>query len=283
MTIKELKANSIKRLLSKGVDINSANLDVSVLLSFVLNIKREFLLSYDDRELYVSDVERYNSLLERRYNDEPMAYIIGKKEFYGLDFRVNNSVLIPRPETEELIDLVLELVLGSQNQGSHIIDIGTGSGCIAITLKLMLQKCNITALDISKEAINIAKENAHLVIGRKSAINFVNADALSYTPPKKFDILVSNPPYISYADKKTLSNDVINYEPHLALFGGKNGYEFYEQIYSRLEVLLISGGKFVFEIGHDQETILAQTFANKNVSFIKDMSGKKRFMIGSTT
>ncbi len=278
MTIKELKANSIKQLLSKNVDVNSANLDVSILLSFSLNIKREFLLSHDDKVLSQQEIEHYNSLIQRRFNDEPIAYIIGSKEFYGLNFKVDNNVLIPRPETEELVEYVINSI---DNKNSRIIDIGAGSGCIAITLKHLVDTYDITALDISKNALNIAKENAYSILPNNNSIDFVNENALKYIPSKKFDVIVSNPPYISNKEKDSLSNDVKNYEPSLALFSGDSGYEFYEKIYGRLDILLNSRGKFFFEIGHQQEKHLRKIFRNKNISFIKDISGKSRFMIGS--
>lgn len=277
MTIKELRARSIKDLLQKNVDINSANLDVSILLAFATNIKREFLLSYDDKELTKEQIDNYNSLFARRYNDEPIAYITSEKEFYALKFKVNSSVLIPRPETEELV----ELVSRSIDKQSQIIDIGTGSGCIAITLKHLVESCNIVALDISDEALAVARENAASILKEGSVVEFVHEDALLYSPEQKFDVLVSNPPYISYAERSVMSNDVLRYEPSLALFSGESGYEFYEAIYKRLDVLLKSGGKFFFEIGHSQESVLREIFASKNVSFVKDLSGKSRFMIGS--
>lgn len=242
-----------------------------------MDIKREFLLSHDDRELSQAKIEHCHSLFERRLNDEPIAYILGEKEFYGLSFEVNSNVLIPRPETEELV----ELVINSADKNSSIIDIGTGSGCIAITLKHLANTLNISALDISENALKVAKNNAAAILGDDNLIDFINSDALIYSPSKKFDVLVSNPPYIDYQEKDTLSNDVKNYEPSLALFACNNGYEFYEKIYSRLDVLLNSGGKFFFEIGHQQEARLGQIFFDKDVSFVKDMSGKSRFMTGS--
>ncbi len=277
MTIKELKADSIKKLLQKNVDISSANLDASILLAFTTGVRREFLLSHDDREVSAQQLENYNALFERRCAGEPIAYLIGEKEFYGIKFKVNSNVLIPRPETEELV----ELVVNSVDKSSTIIDIGTGSGCIAITLKHLVDSYSISAIDISDKAIDVAKENASFILKEGSEIDFINKDALSYTTDKKFDVIVSNPPYISYAEKSTMSIDVACYEPSLALFSGESGYEFYERIYTRLDVLLKSGGKFLFEIGYQQEGVLKEIFASKNVTFVKDMSGKSRFMVGS--
>ncbi len=277
LTIKEIKNQSIKKLLEKNIDIYSANLDVDILLSFITKIAREFILSNDKKILSKDEYCHYQNLFERRFNDEPIAYIIEKKEFYGHSFKVNKNVLIPRPETEELIDIVINNI----SSNSNIVDIGSGSGCIAIILKHLIATYNMAAIDISSYAIDVAKENALSILGNSSLIKFINADALNYTPDKKFDVIVSNPPYIAKSDINILSNDVKNYEPSIALFSGDSGYEFYEKIHNRLDILLTEKGKFFFEIGYNQELNLRKIFHDKYVSFIKDLSGHSRFMIGA--
>lgn len=276
-TIAEIiKENTNILMKAHGKDIKTAKLEVEILISFILNTSKAMIMAYGEQTLNIDLFEHFQKLMQRRLNHEPIAYIIGKKEFYTKDYFVDKNVLIPRPETEELVDIVIENLSGKEN----ICDIGTGSGCIAITLKMLMPHLNISAIDINENVLNVAKKNASNIIGKDHGINFILLDALNYSLAQKFDVIVSNPPYIDINEKKALMPDVKNFEPHIALFAKENGLEFYKKISLMLDKYLYKGGAFFFEIGHDQQSALQNIFSNKKIIFMKDISGRVRFLIG---
>lgn len=210
---------------------------------------------------------------------KPIQYILGETQFYNLIFKVNESVLIPRPETEELVDLIIK---ENKNKKLRILDIGTGSGCIAIALKKNLPEAEIFGLDISEKALDIAKENA----GRnQSQINFFHADILNSAItglPDNLDIIVSNPPYIILAEKSSMHPNVLNYEPHEALFVSNNdSIIFYRAITKFASAHLKKNGRLYFEINEKYGNEIAEMLENYNftdIRIIKDMSGKERII-----
>ena len=205
--------------------------------------------------------------------------MINRKEFYGYDFYVDENVLIPRPETEELIDLVRDYIGTKNTENISVIDIGSGSGNISITLKKLFRSIDITALDISIDAINVLKKNVDFLLDK--SINIINADALIYNPYNKFDIVVSNAPYVPLRDKEYLQKD-LEYEPEIALYSGYDGLNFYKSFLYKVNNYIKKSGAFFFEIGYDQGDLLleiANDIGIKNVSVKKDLSGRDRFLI----
>ena len=249
----------------------TATRDAELLLLHALQISRATLIAYPDRELPGDGGTFYQSLIMRRLQHEPVQYILGKQEFYGLDFQVTPAVLIPRPETEHLVEAVLKLLPADQPQA--IADIGTGSGAIAIALAAHIPLAKITALDISLEALAVAEMNArrHNVASR---IKFVQSDlfeALS-GEPATFDAVVSNPPYVAEADRCTLAPEVRDYEPAAALFAGKTGLDVYRRLIPQARIALKAGGLLALEIGQGQrDAIEALLQGWEGISFVKDL------------
>ena len=192
-----------------------------LLIENVLNFKPIELVLHPESDISITNQHRFNADIKRLKQEEPIQYIIGETEFFGLPFKVNPSTLIPRPETEELVQWIIEDLKLAKNQEPTILDIGTGSGCIAITLAKELPKAKVYALDVSKMALSIAKVNAEL---NKVDVEFVEADILEAghaelnLAPVKFDIIVSNPPYVRELEKQHMKPNVLHNEPHLALF-----------------------------------------------------------------
>ncbi|MFQ6114321.1 MAG: peptide chain release factor N(5)-glutamine methyltransferase, partial [bacterium] len=221
-------------VLAKG-GIENPRLNAERLLSHSLNMNRVQLHLNHDRPLSKPELQRFRFFLNRRLKQEPLQYILGEAEFMSLPFKVNSSVLIPRPETEILVEKVLQMCAERFNHKSTItvLDIGTGSGCIAVSLAKYLKGCRVTALDISKEALKTAEENARLN-DVENKIQFVVADFLDSKFPEeraqKFDVVVSNPPYVSAGDFQKLPAEIRNYEPAVALEDGHDGLTFYHRI-----------------------------------------------------
>lgn len=215
--------------------------------------------------------------ISRINNHEPIQYIVGEAEFYGRRFKVNSSVLIPRPETEELVQQAVSLIQPKSNP--VILDIGTGSGCIAISLNLELPTATVYATDVSKKALRVAQENANRIKGR---VTFLHHDILtSEIPFKNLDLIISNPPYIDENEKETLQPNVLAYEPHEALFAPGNPLIFYQAIASKGHQALRPGGLIMVEINEHFGNETAGIFSQEEydqVHIIKDISGKDRIV-----
>lgn len=223
----------------------------------------------------------YLKVLEALKAGKPIQYILGETVFYGLPFKVSPAVLIPRPETEELVEWVIESSSLADVTGSslRIIDIGTGTGCIAISLKKNLPFSEVSALDVSKDAIDIASTNASL---NQIDINFIKADIREFTTRQKFDVIVSNPPYITEKEEEQMHDNVLDHEPHLALFvPNEKPLMFYEAIADFAWVSLSDMGLLFFEINEHyaketMEMLTAKSFIN--IELRKDMQGKDRMI-----
>lgn len=269
-------------------DYKISYIESQTILMHVLNISKMKLISDSLRELTQKEVNNIEELINRRLNYEPISYIINKKEFYGFNFYVDNNVLIPRPETEELIDLVLDyLVLDYMKDKNNIsiCDIGGGSGNIAITLKKLFLEQNknidITAIEISEGAFQVMKKNALNILGDEKLINIVNTDALTFISENKYDVIVSNAPYVPLRDKDSLQKD-LEFEPQNALYSGYDGLDFYKAFLSLIKKYLKDNGAFFFEIGYDQGEVLiniCNSLNIKNVLVKKDLNGKDRFLV----
>jgi release factor glutamine methyltransferase len=244
--------------------------DAELLLLDTLRLTRAQFLANPTRELTSAELSLYLEAIARRSHHEPVQYITGHQEFYGLRFRVTPAVLIPRPETEHLVEAVLERL--PHDQPTSIADIGAGSGAICIALAARLPKAKITALDISAEALKIARENAetHKVSDR---IRFLESDLLSAAGPEaRFDAVVSNPPYVSTTDHSSLHREVREHEPHTALFAGAEGLDLYRRIIPQASAALRPGGLLAMEIGQGQRDAVALLLSGWNeVTFVNDL------------
>lgn len=233
-----------------------------------------------DKEIEEALSAQYLSLSAGLKTGKPIQYLLGEAHFYGLTFAVNEAVLIPRPETEELVEWILDTLKSDPaSRKPNIIDFGTGSGCIAIALKSKLSEANLTAVDISTDAINLAAKNA---LSNKLTANFIQADILSFHTIDKFDVIVSNPPYITNAEKLEMHQNVLAHEPHLALFvPDERPLLFYEAIADFALKSLQENGYLFFEINEylAKETIsMLEAKSFKNIELRKDMQGKDRMI-----
>lgn len=272
-----------KKLIEITKDYKIAYIETQILISHSLNLSKTKLISNALIELNKNEIDKIETFINRRLNFEPIAYITNKKEFYGIDFYVDNSVLIPRVETEEIIDLIKEYINKEidKNKKLSVCDIGAGCGNIAITLKKLFENADITAIEINEKAMQVIKKNCENILQNKNSINIINTDALSFTPKNKFDIVVSNPPYVALKDKDNLQRD-LNFEPENALYSGYDGMDFYRNFFNIIDRYLKYSGAFFFEIGFNQgkELInICESFNIKNVEIKKDLSGKDRFLI----
>ena len=272
-----------KKLIEITKDYKVAYIETQILIAHSLNLSKTKLISKSLRELNENEINNIEKLINRRLKHEPIAYIINKKEFYEINFYVDNSVLIPRAETEELIDLVRDYINKKKYEKNiSICDIGAGSGNISITLKKLFEdfeNIDITAIEISDKAVEVIKKNEANIL--KEKINIINADALTFEPQKKFDIIVSNPPYVTLKDKDNLQKDLY-FEPETALYSGYDGLDFYRNFFAVMDKYLKLGGAFFFEIGFNQGKELlniCKSFNIKNAEIKKDLSGKDRFLI----
>lgn len=252
-----------------------------IVLEYFCDVDRTSIL-IDSAIEPVSDEmkQEFRNVTKRINTLEPVQYVLGETKFYGFDFFVNPSVLIPRPETEELVDLIQKQFKISDTP--KIVDIGTGSGCIAITLAHLLPNAEISAIDVSAEAIEIAKDN---VEENEVEIKLYCGDILTNDLPEKdYDVIVSNPPYITENEKALMSSNVLEHEPHLALFvPNENPLLFYNRISDLGQVSLKKGGKLFFEINEQfaQETkTMMESKGYTNVEIIKDLQDKDRIVVG---
>ena len=255
-------------------------LDTELLLSETLSKSREYILLNLDKLVNQKQFDIFKSYIEKRKLKVPIAYILGSKEFWKYRFLVNNSVLIPRPETEQIVEESLKLL--KKDYSKKILDIGTGSGCIAISLKKERPMCVVDAIDLSKSSIKVAKSNAkmhHLL----NKINFINIDIDKFRS-NNYDLILSNPPYISKADYNRLDDNVKLYEPKVALFGGINGFKIINKVITKSKKLLKVNGKLIIEIGEKQRNYTVSKLF-KNGFYInkvcKDYSGKFRMIVST--
>ena len=272
-----------KKLIEITKDYKVAYIETQILIAYSLNFTKTKLISESLRELNENEINNIEKLINRRLKHEPIAYITNKKEFYGIDFYVDNSVLIPRVETEELMDLVRDYInKKNYEKNISICDIGAGSGNISITLKKLFEdfeNIDITAIEISDKAIEVIKKNESNIL--KEKINIINANVLDFVPEKKFDIIVSNPPYVALKNKDNLQKDLY-FEPETALYSGYDGLDFYIKFFAVMDKYLKLGGAFFFEIGFNKGKELlniCESFGIKNAEIKKDLSGKDRFLI----
>ena len=277
LTVLEVIKLSTAYLEEKGIE--SARLNAELLLASILNCKRIDLYLLFDRPLDENEIIEYREFISRRSKHEPLQYILGEVEFYGLKFKVNKNVLIPRPETEFLIEKAISLV--NENKLKSILDIGTGAGNIPITLSKNLNGIEITSIDVSEEAYKVAEENA-IYNEVKNKINLLNADINDYTSDSKFDMIISNPPYVSKENYNNLSKD-IHYEPAVSITDFSDGYEFYRIVTKKSDSLLNNGGFLLCEMAQGQSEHIQKMFTEANfneITVIKDYQNIDRVIVG---
>src|SRR5262249_6236609 len=232
-------------------DVPSPRLNAELLLMFVLGRERAFLYAHPERELTADEQTQYDEVIRERARGCPTQYITGHQEFWGLDLLVSPAVLIPRPETEHVVETVLELVREYCFAGPgriRLLDVGTGSGCIALALASELPQTEIHACDISEDALEMARINAaRLALGGK--VLFRKSDLLAVYAEEKFDFIISNPPYVGEADADKVQKQVREFEPKIAVFSGHEGLDIYRRLIPQAYAHLRPGGWFVAEIG----------------------------------
>ena len=278
MNIENILDKASKQL--NSLNINNANLDCEVLLSNTISKDREYLILNLKQNLDKKYIDFFYNLIERRKKGEPVAYLINKKEFWKETFYVNKDVLIPRPDTEHLIEEVIKYTY--EYSKLHILDIGTGSGCILLSILRERKKFNGTGIDISKKSINISRYNAKkLKLNNRTKFYISDVDNFLIG---KYDIVISNPPYIENLSLKYLDRDVINFEPKLALDGGKDGFSEIIKVINKSSALIKKNGVFILEIGYNQKNKAIQMLKNKGFyikKVLKDYSKNDRCIIST--
>ncbi|MCH7973086.1 MAG: peptide chain release factor N(5)-glutamine methyltransferase [Bacteroidetes bacterium] len=281
LTVLDALKKTTEYLEKKGIE--SARVNAEIMLAYILKCKRLQLYLSFDRPLNENEKNLYREFLQRRVNHEPVQYITGIVGFYGLEFQVNKSVLIPRPETEILVETIIENT--NENEETNILDIGTGSGNIAITLAKHLPNSKITAIDKSKDALKIAVKNSELN-NVKERINFIENDILNNQNlfDNVFDLVVSNPPYISKKEYNNLEPELNKHEPSIALTDFSDGVIFYKNISKQAKNLLNTKGKLFFEIGAGQSKKIKEIMEQNNfynIQIIKDYQNHDRVIWGA--
>lgn len=304
-SVQELLREGIARLSSAAVP--STPLAAELLLMHALGCDRAWLYAHADEAVARSLAQEYFALIDRRSSCEPAQYIIGKQEFWGLEFEVTRAVLIPRPETEHLIEVAIGRFSDKRNAPLRIADVGTGSGCIAVALAKEFPQAKIIATDISSAALEVATHNAQRN-GFSSRIEFIQTDLMgalfhespvtshelpvsshsplvaSHSPcfPMIFDLIVSNPPYVARNEAHTLQREVFEHEPHIALFGGETGVEIYSGLIEQAEALLVPGGALILELGYGAAERVREMIDKcgvwQNICVTNDLAGIPRVL-----
>lgn len=277
LTIGEALADAVEQLEEAGVD--SAHLDARLLLARVLGVSRAYLTMHADAYLSDAELMGFESLLERRIAREPMAQILGEREFWSLSFRVTSDTLDPRPDSESIIEAVLRYVPNKQSR-LLMADFGVGSGCLLLSLLSEYPQAHGLGVDMSEGALDVAEKNAHS-LGLATRATF-HKTSWGEGVIGRYDVIVSNPPYIREADMETLEPEVTEYEPHSALVGGKDGLDAYRALLPDVKRLLAPRGVAVLEFGQGQAadvTALAEANGLRLVETCKDLAGIERCVV----
>jgi len=294
--ISNIRQQTVLDLIKSGIAQNEASIEADILIEHIFGLSKKDLIVNPDQEAPKNLVNEFNNLVQKRINEKiPIQYLVKKASFMGYKFYVDENVLIPRPETEILVQEVLKLINISQNKNLSIIDVGTGSGCIACMFALnLISNCHpelvsgsnnykIIASDISEKALAVAKINAKK-LGILDKIQFIHSDILSDID-KNFDFIVSNPPYIPIKDQESLQIEVSGYEPHLALFvDDEKGISFYKKLIKQSQAKLNKNSYLAVEIGISQSQYISgllQEAGFANIKVIKDLSDIDRVIIAS--
>ncbi len=294
MQLKQALASAVERL--EAADVGSPRMNAEVLLMFVLGADRAYLYAHPECELTAEEETRYDEVLAQRATGMPSQYITGHQEFWGLDFVVSPAVLIPRPETEHLVEAVLDLARSVPH--SKIVDVGTGSGCVALALAHELKDAEVYAVDLSAEALEIARANAaRLQLDRR--VHFRRADILTVIPTEDFrpsqgppahagtgfrgfDFVVSNPPYVAFSEADKVQKSVFEFEPRMAVFAGENGLDVIRPLVAQAHQALKSGGWLALEIGYSMRDAVVKLLSLimwDEILVVPDLQGIPRVII----
>lgn len=283
MVIQELLKWGIDAL--NGIEYSNPQQETRLILSQLLGVDRSYLYAHGDQVVSLEDQDKFIQIIERRKSGEPLQYILGTQEFMGIDFKVSKGVLIPRGDTELLVDRIIKFIDEEfEDETYRMLDIGVGSGAIALSTAYHRPKGDILGVDISKEALKVAEENRKN-IGLDN-VRFMESDLFSSIGEEyleSFNIIASNPPYIPEGEKETLQREVRTHEPALALFGGEDGLDYYRKITSQAMKFLASEGLLIFEIGAGQGPDVAGILKGngfKAVTVIKDLEKRDRIVTG---
>jgi release factor glutamine methyltransferase len=267
-------------------DVPSPRLNAELLLMFVLGRERVYLFAHPERELSSEEQYRYDQVIRERARGCPTQYITGHQEFWGLDLLVSPAVLIPRPETEHVVETVLELVKQfdpDPRRRLRMVDVGTGSGCIALALVSELPQADVHAGDISDEALEMARINAAR-LGLDQRVHFRKSDLLAAFPRDTFDFVVSNPPYVGDSEADKVQKQVRDFEPRIAVFSGKEGIEVYRRLIPQAREALKPGGWFVAEIGFSADEKVKELLAGwADIQVTADLQGIPRVIAARRT
>jgi len=294
--LKEALASAVERL--EAANVGSPRMNAEVLLMFVLCANRAYLYAHPERELTAEEENRYGEVLGQRATGIPSQYITGHQEFWGLDFVVSPAVLIPRPETEHLVEAVLELARGVPSP--KLVDVGTGSGCVALALAHELKDAEVCATDLSADALETARANAAR-LQLESRVQFLQCDVLrpvpNQNPPviptedfspsggtclsdfRDFDFVVSNPPYVGFGEADKVQRSVFEFEPRMAVFAGENGLDVIHPLIEQAHQALKPGGWLALEIGYSMRDAVVNLLSPKDwedVRVVPDLQGIPR-------
>lgn len=265
----------------RGID--SARLDAELLLAHTLGIDRVRLIIDARRPLEPDELASYRELIRRRREREPVAYLLGEREFYGLPMRVRPGVLIPRPDTETLVEVALDRTRGSDMYG-RLLDLCTGSGCVLLAFHKHRPTWQVTGVDVSDQALAVARENATR-LGLLHNCRLLLGDGFEpLRSGERFELITANPPYVSEKDMQELDPGISRYEPHLALFGGADGLDLIRRIIREAPERLVTGGVLALEVGYDQADRVAAALAERGFADIdrrRDYGGHQRVISGS--
>jgi release factor glutamine methyltransferase len=260
--------------LAAGPHPEKARPDAQTLLLHQIGKNRAWLIAHQDEEFSGCGAIGYAALLSRRTKGEPIQYIVGECEFYGLPFRVSSDALIPRPETEHLVEAAVAVVKRANLRSA--VDVGTGSGAIAVAMAYHLPQVSITATDLSAAALALAEQNAQR---HGVSVRFLHGDLLVPVANEVFDLIVSNPPYVAERDRSSLAIEVRDYEPAQALFAGHDGLEIYRRIVPQALHALAAGGHILLEIGHNQDQVVGALLEESgfvDLEYLPDLQGIRR-------
>ena len=279
-TVAEVLASTTDSL--KQVSDNHG-LEAELILAHTLKVSRSKLLTKLGDTLTLSQNKKVSKLLSQRLKNAPLAYLLGSAWFYRREFKVSQAVLIPRPETEGLVELALNWAKNKAKRPLKTLEAGTGSGCIALTLAAENKDLELLALDISASALQIARKNKKILIPANKHITFIKKDLFNFKPQKKFDLIISNPPYIPTNSYLKLEKSVKDFEPRIALDGGMDGLRYYRKLFELVKTNLESGGFACFELDAENylkvKELAEQNFAvSAEIKILPDLAGRNRYL-----
>lgn len=277
-------AMNVREGLSEAVDelsaepIGSPRMAAETLMMHVLGRDRAFVIAHPEHQLSEAQAAAFREAVTRRASGIPLQYITGHQEFWGLEIKVSPAVLIPRPETEHLVEAAVAKARELKWEKPRIVDVGTGSGCIALAIKSELPEAEVHAVDISWEALAVAQENAERL---KLYVEFGQSDLLSDFRETKFDMIVSNPPYVGRSEWEKVQKEVREHEPDVAVFAGERGIEIYKRLIPEARAALKPGGWLMMEIGYSMEAAVLDLMAGwEEVASMPDLQGIPRVVVG---